>query len=121
MTKLLVAEDEDVLRMLIVDTLEDEGYTIDEAADGLEAMEFIEKNQYDLILVDYMMPGLTGIEVIEKVRTMEEKKDTLIMMLTAKSQQADEEKARKAGADFFLAKPFSPIKLAEMVGEITHA
>ncbi|WP_026674571.1 response regulator [Alkalihalobacterium bogoriense] len=121
MTKLLVAEDEDVLRMLIVDTLEDEGYVIDEATDGLEAIELIEKNQYDLILVDYMMPGLTGIEVIEKVRTMEEKNDTLIMMLTAKSQQADEEQARKAGADFFLAKPFSPTKLAEMVGEITHA
>lgn len=118
MKRILLAEDEEVLRMLIVDTLEDDGYTIDEACDGLEALQLIEENDYDLVLVDYMMPGLTGIEVIEKVRVLPNKQNLKIMMLTAKSQQKDEERAKQAGANYFLAKPFSPIKLAELVGEI---
>ncbi|RXJ01916.1 response regulator [Anaerobacillus alkaliphilus] len=120
MKRILLAEDEEVLRMLIVDTLEDDGYEIDEASDGLEALEFIEENDYDLVIVDYMMPGLTGLEVIEKVRTMPNKTELKMMMLTAKSQQKDEEAAKRAGANYFLAKPFSPIKLAELVGEIVN-
>lgn len=121
MKRILLAEDEEVLRMLVVDTLEDEGYLIDEASDGLEAIQMIEENDYDLVLVDYMMPGLTGLEVIEKVRSMPLKQHLKIMMLTAKSQQKDEEAAKKAGANYFLAKPFSPMKLAELVGEIVNA
>lgn len=118
MKRILLAEDEEVLRMLIVDTLEDQGFEIDEASDGTEALQFIEKNDYDLILVDYMMPGLTGIEVIEKVRDMPDKQQLKIMMLTAKSQQKDEDAAKQAGANYFLAKPFSPMRLASLVEEI---
>ncbi|MCD8501643.1 MAG: response regulator [Bacillaceae bacterium] len=120
MKKILLAEDEEVLRMLIFDTLEDEGYDIDEASDGREALDLIKDNDYDLIIVDYMMPGLTGIEVIESVRATSSKSEMKIMMLTAKSQQKDEERARFAGADYFLAKPFSPLKLAELVEEIVN-
>jgi CheY-like chemotaxis protein len=116
--RILLAEDEEVLRMLIVDTLEDNGYEIDEASDGLEALQYITENEYDLVLVDYMMPGLTGLEVIEKVRSIPSKQHLKIMMLTAKSQQKDEERAKQVGANYFLAKPFSPLKLAELVGEI---
>ncbi|WP_078555080.1 response regulator transcription factor [Bacillus alkalicellulosilyticus] len=120
MKRLLLAEDEDVLRMLIMDTLEDEGYAIDEASDGLQALAAIQENEYDLILLDYMMPGMSGIEVIEKVREMEEKNHVKILMLTAKSQKKDEEAVIEAGADYFLAKPFSPLKLAELVEDILH-
>lgn len=118
--KILLAEDEEVLRMLIADTLEDEGYEIDEAADGIEALQFITENDYDLVIIDNMMPGLTGIEVIEKVRTIQEKKQLKILMLTAKSQQKDVEEAKAAGADYFFQKPFSPLKLARLVGEILY-
>lgn len=120
MKRLLLAEDEEVLRMLIADTLEDEGYMIDEASDGLEALDLIKNNDYDLVIVDYMMPGLTGIEVIESVRAIPSKSETKIMMLTAKSQQKDEEKALSSGANYFLAKPFSPLKLADLVEEIAN-
>ncbi|MFN7252695.1 MAG: response regulator [Anaerobacillus sp.] len=120
MKRILLAEDEEILRMLIVDTLEDDGYEIDEASDGLEALQYISDNDYDLVLIDYMMPGLTGLEVIEKVRSLPTKQHVKIMMLTAKSQQKDEERAKLAGANYFLAKPFSPVKLAELVGEILH-
>jgi CheY-like chemotaxis protein len=116
--RLLLAEDEDVLRMLVVDTLEDEGYVIDEAVDGVEAFEMIRSSEYDLVLLDYMMPGMTGLEVVEKVRALPEKRDLKIMMLTAKSQKADQDQAMRAGVNYFLAKPFSPMELIHVVEEI---
>lgn len=119
MTKrLLLAEDEEVLRMLVVDTLEDEGYEIDEACDGEEAYELIEQNDYDLVIIDYMMPRMTGLEVIEKVRQHPEKKGIKILMLSAKSQKVDQDRVLLAGADHFISKPFSPLYLVEKIGEI---
>ena len=120
MAKILLAEDEEVLRMLVVDTLEDEGHDIDEACDGEEAIEMIKQNDYDLILLDYMMPIYTGLEVIQHVRNMPDKKHVKIMMLSAKSQQADKERVLAAGADYFMAKPYSPLELVERIGAILH-
>jgi two-component system, OmpR family, phosphate regulon response regulator PhoB len=118
MKKILLAEDEDVLRMLIMDTLEDEGYDIDEASDGGEAESFADSVKYDLILLDYMMPVRTGLEVIGSIRKSELNASTKIMMLTAKSQKSDENTILEAGADHFLSKPFSPMFLADKVKEI---
>ncbi|WP_214847508.1 response regulator [Exiguobacterium sp. s193] len=118
MARILLAEDEDVLRMLVLDTLEDEGYTIDEATDGDEAYQKIMSQHYDLVLLDYMMPGMTGIEVIEKVRRHPDKQQLKIMMLTAKSQQSDRERAEEIGANYFFSKPFSPLELIDVVGGI---
>ena len=118
MAKILLAEDEDVLRMLVMDSLEDEGYDIDEACDGCEALEYVKKNEYDLILMDYMMPGMTGLEVIKEIRKMPEKQKVKIMMLSAKSQKSDQEQVLKEGADYFMAKPFSPLALVNRIEEI---
>lgn len=120
MAKILLAEDEEVLRMLVVDTLEDEGYDIDEACDGQEALELIKENDYDLILLDYMMPIYTGLEVIQQVRNIPEKKRVKIMMLSAKSQQTDQQRVIEAGADYFMAKPYSPLELVKRIEEILH-
>ncbi len=120
MKRILLAEDEEVLRMLVVDTLEEYDYRIDEAADGGEALEYIESNHYDLILLDYMMPVYTGLELIEKIRTLENHKQTKILMLSAKSQKDEQEKVLKAGADYFMAKPFSPLDLSELVVRILN-
>ena len=116
MANILLAEDEEVLRMLVVDTLEDEGYTIDEACDGEEAYDLIKKNSYDLILVDYMMPVYSGLELIEMIRKDHNK--TKIMMLSAKSQTSDQQKVLEAGADYFMSKPFSPLELVNRIEEI---
>lgn len=116
--RILLAEDEEVLRMLIVDTLEDEGYVIDEACDGEEALEKITQQDYDLVLLDYMMPGMTGLDVTEKVRQMPEKAGLKILMLTAKSQKSDQDLARQIGVNYFMAKPFSPIELLDLIDEI---
>jgi DNA-binding response OmpR family regulator len=116
MAKILLAEDEEVLRMLVVDTLDDEGYTIDEACDGKEAYQLIKENEYDLILLDYMMPFYSGLELIELIRN--EGNQAKIMMLSAKSQSADQQKVLEAGADYFMSKPFSPLQLVKRIEEI---
>ncbi|WP_409254033.1 response regulator transcription factor [Bacillus sp. SCS-153A] len=120
MKKILLAEDEDVLRMLIMDTLEDEGYEIYEASDGEEAESLAVSTRFDLILLDYMMPLKTGLEVIRTIRSTDSNKGTKIMMLTAKSQKSDEKTILEAGADYFLSKPFSPMLLADKVEEILN-
>ncbi|APH03894.1 response regulator transcription factor [Bacillus weihaiensis] len=116
MARILLAEDEEVLRMLVVDTLEDEGYTIDEACDGEEAYNLIKENEYDLLLLDYMMPVYTGLELIEMIR--KDNNQTQIMMLSAKSQSSDQQKVLDAGANYFMSKPFSPIQLVQRIEEI---
>lgn len=115
-TKILIADDEDVLRMLITETLEIEDYELDEAQDGLEAYEKIMQHEYDLILLDLMMPGKTGLEVCQLVRAAGN--TTPIVMLTAKTQVEDRENAVKAGVNYFFAKPFSPMQLLGFIQEI---
>ena len=105
MKRILIAEDEEILRMLIMDTLEEEEYIVDEAQDGEEALELLQKYQYDLLILDYMMPIVTGIEVIEKVRHDMKDQQQKILMLSAKSQSFEQEKVLNAGADYFMAKP----------------
>lgn len=121
MARILVVEDEAVLRMLISDSLEDEGYEIETANDGHEALTNIQTNTYDLIIVDHMMPRMTGLEVISAIRgSISIKNNIKILMLSAKSQSADREKALKTGADVFLSKPFSPMELVHLVGEMLN-
>ena len=120
MKRILLAEDEEVLRMLVVDTLEDEDYIVDEAADGGEAMDLWQNHSYDLVILDYMMPVFTGLEVIEKIRHAETKERTKILMLSAKNQSEEQKQILQAGADYFMAKPFSPMKLLELVEGILN-
>ena len=118
--RILLAEDEEVLRMLVVDTLEDEDYIVDEAADGGEAIDLWQNHSYDLVILDYMMPIFTGLEVIEKIRHAETKERTKILMLSAKNQSEEQKQILQAGADYFMAKPFSPMKLLELVEGILN-
>src|SRR3954447_3531671 len=120
MKRILLAEDEEVLRMLVADTLEDEDYMIDEAADGGEAMELFQNHPYDLVILDYMMPIFTGLEVIKQIRNTETDGHTKILMLSAKNQSYEQEQILQTGADYFMAKPFSPMKLLELVEDILN-
>ncbi|WP_053365373.1 response regulator [Bacillus sp. FJAT-27245] len=120
MKRILLAEDEEILRMLIMDTLEDSGFEIDEAADGQEALDLIKQNTYDLIILDYMMPVYTGLELIGMIRGKARSEGTKIVMLSAKSQQYEQEKVLNAGADYFISKPFSPAQLLGKVEEILN-
>lgn len=120
MKRILVVDDEEILRMLISDTLEDLGYEIEEAENGEEALNKIMQKSYDLVILDYMMPNLTGIEVIERIPS-EIKATMPILMLTAKAQEADRQAVLDKGADYFMSKPFSPVSLVKVVEEILNA
>jgi len=115
MKKILLAEDEDILRMLIMDTLEEKDYIVHEATDGQEALDFMEENEYDLLILDYMMPRFTGLELINHIRNTLNDQDAKILMLSAKSQQYEQDRVLKAGANFFISKPFSPMELLEKI------
>lgn len=117
MKKVLIADDEEVLRMLIVDSLEDLELDLDVAEDGEIALAKIKQNTYDLIILDYMMPRLTGIDVLNQIDA-HTKKDLPILMLTAKAQESDKQIAKMAGVQYFIPKPFSPIDLIATVKDI---
>jgi CheY-like chemotaxis protein len=114
--KLLVCDDEDVLRSLIRATLS--GYTVIEARDGDEALEQARQLHPDLILLDMMMPGRSGLDVLAELRRDPALARTPVVMLTARTQVADREAAEAAGADRYLGKPFSPLQLISVVEEL---
>jgi len=103
--KILVVDDEERIRRLLKMYLEREGYSIDEAEDGTEALNKAITNDYDLILLDIMMPGKDGIEVCRELR---EKKSTPIIMLTAKGEEINRVQGFEVGTDDYIVKPFSP-------------
>ena len=114
--KILIVDDEEILRMLITDTLEFEGYEIEEAGNGQEGFEKIVSGSYDLVILDYMMPLMTGMEVLEKIQPLA--LNVPVIMLTAKAQQADREMAQNLGANYYMPKPFSPADLVKLVNQI---
>ncbi|WP_455661263.1 response regulator transcription factor [Pradoshia sp.] len=103
--RLLVVDDEDRIRRLLKMYLEREDYVIDEAANGTDALELALANDYDVILLDLMMPEKDGIEVCKELR---EKKATPVIMLTAKGEEVNRVQGFEAGTDDYIVKPFSP-------------
>jgi len=117
--RILIAEDEPHIRRILQTLLEMSGFEVDLRHDGTDAIEAVQGNEpYDLILLDIMMPGATGLEVLEKIRQMDERKSTPVVILTAKGQDADRQAAFSLGADDFLTKPFSPKKLLARIHQI---
>ena len=119
MYKVLVADDERALRVLIAGTLEIGNYEILEADNGIDALDLVKQDRPDLIILDVMMPGMTGYEVCKRIKTNPDIA-TKVLILTAKGQLSDKEAAWEALADFYLAKPFSPMELLAMVEEILN-
>ena len=114
-----LASDEPHIRRILQTVLETAGFEVDLRRDGTDALEAVRGTEhYDLILLDIMMPGATGLEVLGKIREMDERKSTPVVILTAKGQDADRQAAFSLGADDFLTKPFSPKKLLARIHEI---
>ncbi|SFL12532.1 Response regulator receiver domain-containing protein [Paenibacillus sp. 1_12] len=119
---ILLADDEMSLRFLLTETLADEGYHITEAADGKEALDHIKSNKYDLIILDYMMPELTGVEVCEWLRNNENpNQHSPVILLTAKALDKDRDRARTAGVSTYIVKPFSPLQLVDTVQQLIES
>ena len=116
---ILVADDEPHIRRILQTLLETADFHVDTQPDGTTAIKALEGHApYDLILLDIMMPGATGLEVLSHIRELEHRKSTPVVILTAKGQDADREQAFSLGANDFLTKPFSPKKLLARINEI---
>lgn len=111
----LVMEDEDALATLLSYNLEKEGYRVVVASDGEEGMLQIEERLPDLVLLDWMLPKLSGIEVCRRIRGKPETRNLPIIMLTARGEESDRIRGLDTGADDYLTKPFS---MSELIARI---
>lgn len=117
--RILVADDEPHIRRILTTLLESASFDVDPVSDGPAALEHLESDaEYNLILLDIMMPGATGLEVLDELRSLEHRQEVPVVILTAKGQDADRDKALSLGADDFVTKPFSPKKLLARIDEI---
>lgn len=112
---ILVVEDEDALVTLLAYNLEREGYEVQIAGDGEEAALLIEERKPDLILLDWMLPKLSGLELCRRLRGRTETRNIPIIMLTARGEEADRIRGLETGADDYIAKPFSTAELLARV------
>jgi two-component system, OmpR family, alkaline phosphatase synthesis response regulator PhoP len=115
MTTILVVDDEANIRNLVSAYLEKEGYTVYAADDGPGALAAFRRYHPDLLVLDVMLPGLDGLEVLQQVRR---ESDVYVLLLTAKSEETDRIVGLTVGADDYLTKPFSPRELVARVKAI---
>ncbi len=116
----LVADDEAHIGRIIKIKMEQGPFRVTLAFDGQEAIDVLEQeDRIDLIVLDLMMPRLSGLDVLDRIRTSERWKDIPCIILTAAGQEEYERDAREGGATAFLTKPFSPKKLYGMIARLT--
>lgn len=115
MARILVAEDDPDIRTLITRRLAGAGHDVIEAADGDTALSLAIESDLDVIVLDWMMPGKTGLEVCGALRQHPEIRAARVLMLTARAQDSDIAAAYAAGVDDYLVKPFRPSQLEERI------
>jgi len=115
MSKLLVVDDEFRIRQIIRKYAEFEGYTVEEAVDGMQAIEICRREQFDLIIMDVMMPELDGFSACREIRKFSQ---TPIIMLSARGEEYDKIHGFELGSDDYVVKPFSPKELMMRVGAV---
>lgn len=116
--KILVVEDEDKIRKVIGMYFAKEGYDVLQTGNGLEAIVIAEKEKPRLIILDIMLPGLSGYEVCKRLKTNEDTKGIIIVILSAKGQEWEKMEGYSVGADLYETKPFSLKNLVTKVKEI---
>ena len=116
--KLLVIEDSERLRRSLGLGLRRSGFAVDLAADGSEGLEFAQAYEYDAIVLDLMLPGLPGLQVLERIRADE--KDVFVLILSARDQVDDRVRGLAAGADDYLIKPFAFDELVARLQALTR-
>ena len=105
--KILLVEDEAPIREMLGYTLMKEGYTLREAADVQQARPILADDRPDLVLLDWMLPGMSGAEYARRIRSNPDTRDIPIIMLTARGEEADKVRGLDTGADDYITKPFS--------------
>ena len=114
--KILIVDDEEMIRGVLREYVEFEGNEADEAADGMEAVKKCRENDYDLILMDVMMPKLDGFSAVKEIR---KDKDVPVIMLSARGEEYDKLFAFEIGVDDYVTKPFSPKEVMARIHAVT--
>lgn len=114
--RILIVDDQGELRKLVRMTLEFGKYELHEADEGKRALELVKVINPDVVILDVMMPGeIDGYQVCEQMKKNDEYGSPYVILLTARGQKSDLEEGKRVGADNYLVKPFSPLKLIEIV------
>jgi two-component system phosphate regulon response regulator PhoB len=123
MKKILIVDDQREIRELVAATLRIGPYQIFQAANGPEALDLVQRERPDLILLDVMMQvgGMDGFEACRRIKTDLETSGSFVMMLTARDQKTDLEQGYAAGANDYFTKPFSPLELMAKVDEVMNS
>ena len=107
----LIVEDDEAIAAMLRYNLKSEGFNVEHADDGEEALNLVEEQKPDLILLDWMLPSVSGIEVCRRLRQSEKTRNIPIIMVTARSEESDKLMGLDYGADDYITKPFSPAEL----------
>ena len=114
----LVADDDDDILLLVTMRLQRDGFIVISARNGEDALALAQQQRPDIAVLDIGMPGLDGIEVLERIRADDALKGMRVLLLTAKAQESDVRRGYDAGADAYVRKPFSPAELSARVREL---
>jgi DNA-binding response OmpR family regulator len=112
---ILVADDDDDILLLVTTRLRRDGFNVVSASNGEQALALARERKPTLAVLDIGMPGLDGLEVLERIRADEELRGMLVLLLTAKAQESDVRRGYDSGADAYVKKPFSPAELSTQV------
>ncbi len=112
MSKVLIIEDDKSISELQKDYLEVAGFEVEVCSNGLEGLDIMRQNNFDLLILDIMLPGMDGLEILRKIK---EEKDIPVLLVSAKKEEIDKIKGLSLGADDYITKPFSP---GEMVARV---
>ncbi len=115
---ILIVDDSESIREVVSFTLENEGYNVLVGIDGQDALKFFDGTEIDLLITDLHMPNMDGIDLIKKVRSMENYQRVPILFLTTESQAAKKMEAKDAGATGWIIKPFVPAKLVAAINKV---
>jgi DNA-binding response OmpR family regulator len=115
---LLIVEDETHIRELVCGHLDSEGYRCATAANGPRALELLQSRPFALVVLDVMLPGVSGLEICRRLRSSDANRDVPILMLSARGEEADKLAGFQGGADDYLTKPFSMLELSARVAAL---
>jgi len=116
--RILVVDDDPNMLLLIDFNLASKGYAVTTATDGATAVELARTGSFDLLILDLMLPGMSGFQVTETLRALPRCAATPVLLVTARSRMEDFEKAARVGVTDYITKPFDPIALVEQVDGI---
>ncbi len=116
--KVLIVDDEQDTRKLVRLTLERRGWTVSEAAGGEEALQLLEREHFDLVLLDIMMPRVSGYEVLQRMRNNERLRSTKVVFLTARGRSDEVDYGLDLGVDGYIVKPFSTRELVNYLLQV---